>query len=126
MIIYHPYKDANHCTYRIISILHKCQKPVNINYLHLADFYHLFPSQLKIQISSRDRLCPCVDFLKGRTLAVMRGPVTFVTDVEDIADPTCRTPCEEVEPFHLLLVAEVTVSQGVFGVHIFYPFPILL
>ncbi|EOC1766442.1 ABC-three component system middle component 5 [Vibrio fluvialis] len=47
MIIYHPYKDANHCTYRIISILHKCQKPVNINYLHLADFYHLFPSQLK-------------------------------------------------------------------------------
>ncbi|GAB3535090.1 ABC-three component system middle component 5 [Photobacterium alginatilyticum] len=47
MIIYHPYKDANHCAYRIISILVGCSTPVNINYLHIADFYHLFPCQLK-------------------------------------------------------------------------------
>ncbi|HIF9480998.1 ABC-three component system middle component 5 [Photobacterium damselae] len=47
MIIYHPYKDANHCAYRILSILSVCKIPVNINYLHIADFYHLFPGQLK-------------------------------------------------------------------------------
>ncbi len=47
MIIYHPYKDANHCAYRLLSILSACRMPVNINYLHIADFYHLFPSQLK-------------------------------------------------------------------------------
>ncbi|KJF83402.1 ABC-three component system middle component 5 [Photobacterium angustum] len=47
MIVYHPYKDANHCAYRIISILSACNIPVNVNYLHIADFYYLFPSQLK-------------------------------------------------------------------------------
>ncbi|KJF86993.1 ABC-three component system middle component 5 [Photobacterium phosphoreum] len=47
MIIYHPYKDANHCVYRILSILTACNQPVNLNYLHIADFYHLFPCQLK-------------------------------------------------------------------------------
>ncbi|MEZ8152243.1 ABC-three component system middle component 5 [Vibrio sp. 10N.261.49.A5] len=47
MIIYHPYKDANHCAYRLLSILSACSIPVSINYLHIADFYYLFPSQLK-------------------------------------------------------------------------------
>lgn len=47
MIIYHPYKDANHCAYRLLSILSACRMPISINYIHLADFYHLFPSQLK-------------------------------------------------------------------------------
>ena len=47
MLIYHPYKDANHCAYRLLSILSACRVPVNLNYLHIADFYHLFPSQLK-------------------------------------------------------------------------------
>ncbi|NOJ10309.1 ABC-three component system middle component 5 [Vibrio splendidus] len=47
MIIYHPYKDANHCAYRLLSILIGCKTPVSLNYLHIADFYYLFPCQLK-------------------------------------------------------------------------------
>lgn len=47
MIIYHPYKDANHCAYRIISLMFAIDGYVSANFLHFADFYYLFPSELK-------------------------------------------------------------------------------
>ena len=47
MIIYHPFKDANHCLYRIISLLYKNSKEINEAQINFMDFYYLFPSQLK-------------------------------------------------------------------------------
>jgi len=70
-----------------------------------------------IQITIGLRLCPCLDFLKGISLAVVRVTVTLVTDVEDITDPTTRTSCEEVEPEDPLLVTEVTTAQQIFDKH---------
>ncbi|CAG37034.1 ABC-three component system middle component 5 [Desulfotalea psychrophila] len=47
MIIYHPYKDANHCAYRLISIMYGTNNAVSRDFLNIADFYYLFPSKLK-------------------------------------------------------------------------------
>ncbi|MEQ5296100.1 ABC-three component system middle component 5 [Providencia rettgeri] len=47
MIIYHPLKDANHCSYRIISLLYKNNNKVNEDHIKFMDFYYLFPDQLK-------------------------------------------------------------------------------
>lgn len=47
MIIYHPYKDANHCAYRLISIMYGVIGEISLNFLNIADFYYLFPSELK-------------------------------------------------------------------------------
>lgn len=47
MIIYHPFRDANHCSYRIISLLYKNKSKVNEEKINFMDFYYLFPSQLK-------------------------------------------------------------------------------
>ncbi|MCS2609173.1 ABC-three component system middle component 5 [Halomonas dongshanensis] len=48
MLIYHPAFDANHCLYRIVSILHSANKTgVSWSLLRLLDFYYLFPAQLK-------------------------------------------------------------------------------
>lgn len=47
MIIYHPFKDANHCLYRIISLLYKNKSSVSEEQISFMDFYYLFPSQLK-------------------------------------------------------------------------------
>ncbi|MEV3810200.1 ABC-three component system middle component 5 [Aeromonas dhakensis] len=46
MIIYHPFKDANHCSYRIISLLYKSKIKVNESQINFMDFYYLFPEQL--------------------------------------------------------------------------------
>lgn len=48
MLIYHPAFDANHCLYRIVSILHATNDtPVSWSLLRILDFYYLFPGQLK-------------------------------------------------------------------------------
>lgn len=48
MLIYHPAFDANHCLYRIVTILYSSQKTeVSWSLLRLLDFYYLFPAQLK-------------------------------------------------------------------------------
>lgn len=47
MILYHPYKDANHCAYRIISLMWGLKQEVLRNFINIADFYYLFPSELK-------------------------------------------------------------------------------
>lgn len=47
MIIYHPFKDAHHCMYRFISLLFEQDDGISKNMLCLADFYYLFPSQMK-------------------------------------------------------------------------------
>lgn len=47
MIIYHPFKDAHHCMYRLLSILLTQDIYINKSKLFLIDFYYLFPSQMK-------------------------------------------------------------------------------
>lgn len=47
MLIYHPAFDANHCLYRIVSILSATKKDVSWQLLRILDFYYLFPSQIK-------------------------------------------------------------------------------
>ena len=49
MLIYHPYNDANHCIYRVISILLNVEKnEVPLTALRLCDLYYLVPSELKL------------------------------------------------------------------------------
>jgi len=47
MIIYHPFKDANHCSFRIISLLYKNKNKISDDIIKFMDFYYLFPQQLK-------------------------------------------------------------------------------
>lgn len=48
MLMYHPAFDANHCLYRIVSILNSTkEKDISWSLLRMMDFYYLFPSQLK-------------------------------------------------------------------------------
>lgn len=53
MIIYHPFKDANHCSYRIISLLYQNKNKVSDEAIKFMDFYYLFPEQLKIFADGR-------------------------------------------------------------------------
>jgi len=67
MILYHPYKDANHCTYRLLSILTNLKEPLNLEQLKVVDFYYLFPHFLKeispwpVNISKLKKLITEVD-----------------------------------------------------------------
>lgn len=48
VLMYHPAFDANHCLYRIVSILNATgDAPISWSLLRMLDFYYLFPSQLK-------------------------------------------------------------------------------
>jgi len=46
MILYHPLKDANHCIYRMLSILIKSPSEISLERLRVIDFYHIFPHLL--------------------------------------------------------------------------------
>lgn len=47
MLLYHPYKDSNHCAFRILSILNKLDSEIQLDQLKLIDFFYLFPHFLK-------------------------------------------------------------------------------
>ncbi|MDX2353240.1 ABC-three component system middle component 5 [Stutzerimonas xanthomarina] len=48
MLMYHPAFDANHCLYRIVSILRATDdQQISWPLLRMLDFYYLFPGQLK-------------------------------------------------------------------------------
>lgn len=48
VLIYHPAFDANHCVYRMVSVLRAADKfPISWALWRLMDFYYLFPGQLK-------------------------------------------------------------------------------
>lgn len=46
MILYHPLKDANHCIYRMLSILVKSPSEISLERLRVIDFFHIFPHLL--------------------------------------------------------------------------------
>jgi hypothetical protein len=47
MILYHPAKDVNHCTYRMLSLLVNLDSNLTVEKLRLLDFYYAFPHFLK-------------------------------------------------------------------------------
>lgn len=48
MLMYHPAFDANHCAYRIVSILSATgDTTISWPLMRILDFYYLFPGQLK-------------------------------------------------------------------------------
>lgn len=46
-MLYHPFKDSNHCSYRLLSILTSISHPLLVEKLKIIDFYYLFPYFLK-------------------------------------------------------------------------------
>lgn len=47
MLLYHPYKDSNHCVFRTLSILWYFDQGISIEKLKILDFFYLFPHFLK-------------------------------------------------------------------------------
>ena len=106
MLMYHPAFDANHCLYRIVSILHATKDvPISWSLLRMLDFYYLFPSQLK-NIKPWPR-----EIQKMKALA-MKIPDQF----EDLSNPA-RT-FFELQPFQktamLQLIAKGVLSKTAF------------
>ncbi|MGO4998608.1 ABC-three component system middle component 5 [Oceanisphaera sp. W20_SRM_FM3] len=48
MIIYHPANDVNHCSYRILNILHSVNNnKINCDMIKIISFYYVYPHLLK-------------------------------------------------------------------------------
>lgn len=78
MLMYHPAFDANHCLYRIVSILNATgETQISWPLLRILDFYYLFPSQLK-------KISPWPREIQTYKSQVRRIPNQF----EDITNPT--------------------------------------
>ncbi|TBV00007.1 hypothetical protein DNJ95_02250 [Stutzerimonas kirkiae] len=100
MLMYHPAFDANHCLYRIVSILHATTgTQINWQLLRMLDFYYLFPSQLK-------NIKPWPREIGKLKIQVMKIPDQF----EDLSNPA-RT-FFELETFQKTAVLEL-IAKGV-------------
>ncbi|MCS6122794.1 ABC-three component system middle component 5 [Shewanella baltica] len=47
MLLYHPYKDSNHCIFRMLTILSTLDKSIELEKLRILDFYYIFPHFIK-------------------------------------------------------------------------------
>ncbi|MFR0672101.1 ABC-three component system middle component 5 [Enterobacterales bacterium AW_CKDN230030176-1A_HGKHYDSX7] len=106
MLMYHPAFDANHCLYRIVSILHAtADQQISWPLLRLLDFYYLFPSQLK-------NIKPWPSEIRKLKALVTKIPEQF----EDLTNPA-RT-FFELETFQktatLELIAKGVISKSSF------------
>ncbi|MGY4526727.1 ABC-three component system middle component 5 [Pseudomonas sp. TE21394] len=106
MLMYHPAFDANHCLYRIVSILHAAaDQQISWQLLRVLDFYYLFPSQLK-------NIKPWPSEIRKLKAQVTKIPEQF----EDLTNPA-RT-FFELEPFQktatLELIAKGVISKSSF------------
>lgn len=100
MLMYHPAFDANHCVYRIVSILHAtADAPISWSLLRMLDFYYLFPSQLK-------NIKPWPREIQKLKAKVMKIPDQF----EDLSNPA-RT-FFELQPFQKTAMLEL-IAKGV-------------
>lgn len=100
MLMYHPAFDANHCLYRIVSILHATgDVPISWSLLRMLDFYYLFPSQLK-------NIKPWPSEIRNMKAQVMKIPDQF----EDLSNPA-RT-FFELEIFQKTATFEL-IAKGV-------------
>lgn len=100
MLMYHPAFDANHCLYRIVSILHATgDAPISWPLLRMLDFYYLFPSQLK-------NIKPWPSEIRKLKAQVMKIPDQF----EDLSNPA-RT-FFELETFQKTATLEL-IAKGV-------------
>ncbi|MGY3296378.1 hypothetical protein ACVWY1_000798 [Pseudomonas sp. TE6288] len=106
MLMYHPAFDANHCLYRIVSILHAtADQQISWPLLRMLDFYYLFPSQLK-------NITPWPSEIRKLKTKVATIPEQF----EDLSNPA-RT-FFELESFQktatLELIAKGVISKSSF------------
>lgn len=106
MLMYHPAFDANHCLYRIVSILYATtDQQISWPLLRLLDFYYLFPSQLK-------NIKPWPSEIRNLKARVLKIPEQF----EDLTNPA-RT-FFELESFQktatLELIAKGVISKSSF------------
>lgn len=100
MLMYHPAFDANHCLYRIVSILHAANDaPISWPLLRMLDFYYLFPSQLK-------NIKPWPREIQKLKAQAMKIPTQF----EDLTNPA-RT-FFELQPFQKTAMLEL-IAKGV-------------
>lgn len=100
MLMYHPAFDANHCLYRIVSILHATEDvPISWSLLRMLDFYYLFPSQLK-------NIKPWPREIQKLKAQAMKIPDQF----EDLTNPA-RT-FFELQPFQKTAMLEL-IAKGV-------------
>lgn len=100
MLMYHPAFDANHCLYRIVSILRATDdQQISWPLLRILDFYYLFPSQLK-------NIKPWPSEIRKLKAQVMKIPDQF----EDLTNPT-RT-FFELESFQKTATLEL-IAKGV-------------
>ncbi|WP_460428913.1 ABC-three component system middle component 5 [Azotobacter armeniacus] len=98
--MYHPAFDANHCLYRIVSILHATSDTqISWPLLRMLDFYYLFPGQLK-------NIKPWPREMGKLKAQVMKIPDQF----EDLTNPA-RT-FFELEPFQKTATLEL-IAKGV-------------
>ena len=98
--MYHPAFDANHCLYRIVSILHATKDtPINWSLLRMLDFYYVFPSQLK-------NIAPWPREIQKMKALAMKIPDQF----EDLTNPA-RT-FFELQPFKKTAMLEL-IAKGV-------------
>ncbi len=65
MLLYHPYKDSNHCTFRLLSILSKLENEINFDKLKILDFYYLFPHFLSDIDSWPNKLMSYKKYIKN-------------------------------------------------------------
>ena len=47
MLLYHPYKDSNHCIFRMLTIISEIEMSIELEKLKVLDFYYLFPHFIK-------------------------------------------------------------------------------
>ena len=100
MLMYHPAFDANHCLYRIVSILRATDDAlISWPLLRILDFYYLFPSQLK-------NIKPWPREIQKLKAKAMKIPDQF----EDLTNPA-RT-FFELQPFQKTAILEL-ISKGV-------------
>lgn len=100
MLMYHPAFDANHCLYRIVSILRATDdQQISWPLLRILDFYYLFPSQLK-------HIKPWPSEIRKLKAQVMKIPDQF----EDLTNPT--RIFFELESFQKTAILEL-IAKGV-------------
>lgn len=77
MLLYHPYKDSNHCIFRMLTIISNLDKSIELDKLKVLDFYFLFPHFIK-ELSSWPR-----EYLSCKK------------EAKSIAEPFEKTPNEK-------------------------------
>ena len=122
MILYHPFSDAHHCIYRLLSILNAIETPISQKRLQIMDFYYLFPSQLKkINKWPRrgSRLSLFVNDIPDQYENILNNKRIFF-ELKDIQDNTIKHLLSKdliiVDSKEMLIINEKNVPEVFFNI----------